>query len=128
MNKSIKVEIVGGLNPDNAMDMHFDFTTGELIPHTPLFTNECAHIIEHVTNDIGDVTSNDAKKAIDVLIAYMALRQTYLLVADIYERNDSLKPCKEMTLKEIEKQLGYRVRIIPEWLEKEGDIYDKNKK
>lgn len=118
MDKLIKVEIVGGLNPDNAMDMHFDFTTGDPILYTPLFKNECTNIIEHVTNDIGDVTSNDARKAIDVLIAYMALRQTHSLVVNIQERNDSLKPCKEMTLKEIEKQLGYKVRIIPEWLDK----------
>lgn len=50
-------------------------------------------------------------KAIDTIISYFIKRKICALDIDIAERERLITPPKEMTLEEIEKALGYRIKI-----------------
>ena len=79
---------------------------------TYLYADDCPNIIKKVNDIHGEITEEDLANAIDVLISAFVKRKVYSIVIDINERNTEYAPAKEMTLKEIEKKLGYKVKIV----------------
>ena len=83
----------------------------EQIPN--LHAYDCPNIIRHVEKKLGhSATIDDVIDALDVLAAYISKNDVYRFKVDISERNDSLRPAKEMSIKDIEKELGYKIKII----------------
>lgn len=68
--------------------------------------SECNFILDKARKDVS------YQEALDVIINKMYNDRIDLTVVDIYERNKSYAPAKKMTVKEIEKELGYRIEII----------------
>ena len=58
---------------------------------------------------VSDKQFNDA---IDMIITYSAQKGLNHIIVDLNERNLGLAPTKEMTIEEIEKELGYKIKII----------------
>lgn len=78
-----------------------------------LHAYDCPNIVRHVRKKLGhDATMDDVIDALDVLIAYICENDVYYFKVDVSERNDSLKPAKEMSIKDIEKELGYKIKIV----------------
>lgn len=73
---------------------------------------ESSNIINQFHYD--SITLDNFTKAIDFIIAYFYKYKRTGTVIDINTRNNELKPAKEMTIKEIEKALGYKVKIVKE--------------
>lgn len=68
---------------------------------------DCPYIfVNHVVSD------NEFNEAIDTIITYFMQRKLHCISIDLEERNNSYAPIKEMTLNEIEKVLGYKIKII----------------
>ena len=75
-----------------------------------LYDHECRNIMRPFENV--DISTDDIKNAIDLIITYMVRDKLGKIVIDIAEHDQSLVPPKEMTLKEIEKELGYKIKIV----------------
>ena len=60
------------------------------------------------------ITDEDFEKALDVLITKFMQDGLYYVVVDLEERNESRTPVKEMTMEELEKALGCKVKIVKE--------------
>ena len=58
------------------------------------------------------LSREDCIKAVDTLITYCYQEEIHRMEIDIDERDQILAPVKEMTLEEIEKKLGYKVKIV----------------
>lgn len=58
------------------------------------------------------VNMNNIDELVDALIRYFGLFKLEYMVVDINERNKTLAPVKEMTIDEIEKELGYKIKIV----------------
>lgn len=71
-------------------------------------------ICEHIKNKVGSVSEDQLSDAIDVLITHFNDRRVTHMVVDVSKRNKYLMPPKEMSLKEIEQELGYKVKIVEE--------------
>ena len=56
----------------------------------------------------------DVEKAIDTLINHIVTNGISHMIVDIDERNKALAPVKEMTFDDIEKELGYKIKIVKE--------------
>lgn len=83
----------------------------EQIPN--LHAYDCPNVVGHVRKKLGhDATMDDVIDALDVLTAYISENDVYYFKVDISERNDSLRPAKEMSIKDIEKELGYKIKIV----------------
>lgn len=67
---------------------------------------ECENILNNARIDVS------LEDALNVLIQFMYITEVPDIVIDIYERNMSLKPAKEMTIEEIEKELGHKIKIV----------------
>ena len=82
------------------------------INRTELFPDEIRNII----NKFGDrkISHDEILNAFDVLMMYLYQNDLYRISLDIDERNKRLEPAKEMTLEEIEKELGYKVKVVNE--------------
>lgn len=59
-------------------------------------------------------TADEVKKAICILTGRLIYRSVWNMESDIDSLNMSLSPPKEMTVAEIEKELGYKVKIVKE--------------
>lgn len=59
-----------------------------------------------------EITDEDAERAIDILATFFMQRQLNFIDVDLEKRNDALAPAKDMTLEEIEKELGYKIKIV----------------
>ena len=59
-------------------------------------------------------TADEVKKAICILTGRLIYRSIWNMESDIDSLNMSLSPPKEMTIAEIEKELGYKVKIVKE--------------
>lgn len=83
-------------------------------PQIPnLYAYDCPDMIRHVTQKLGhSATMADVIDALDVLAAYISENDIYSFEVDISERNNSLRPAKEMSIKDIEKELGYKIKIV----------------
>ena len=97
MGKAINIKLV---DPD------FD----KLIERTE--TVLCKHECNHILSKIGDVSNEELNKAVDTIITYFANENICALEVDIDTRNRELMPPKEMTIKDIEEKLGYKVKIV----------------
>ena len=61
-----------------------------------------------------EITADELNHALDIVTAYFVEHNINGLVLDINERNKILAPAKEMTINEIEKELGYKIKIVKE--------------
>lgn len=75
--------------------------------------SECNNIINRVSNIHGEeIPEEYIIDLLDVLITRFAKNKSKYLYFNIDGRNRKLEPVKEMTLEDIEKELGYKVRIV----------------
>ena len=74
-----------------------------------LYAYECKNIMRPFENV--DISTDDMANAIDLIITHMVRGNLSKIIVDIAERDRALVSPKEMTLKEIEKELGYKVKI-----------------
>ncbi len=83
-------------------------------PQIPnLYLYDCPNVVGHVAQKLGhSATMDDVIDALDVLAAYISENDIYSFEVDISERNNSLRPAKEMSIKDIEKELGYKIKIV----------------
>lgn len=75
-----------------------------------LYGSECRNIMRQFENV--DISTDDMTNAIDLIITHMVRDNISKIVVDIAERDQALASPKEMTLREIEKELGYKVKIM----------------
>ena len=61
-----------------------------------------------------EVSEDEFNTAIDTLITYFAQKDLFHILIDLKMRNDYQGPAKEMTMEEIEEQLGYKIKIVKE--------------
>lgn len=81
------------------------------IPNYPqLFSHEIDNIINKF--DGHKITKDEVMDALDLISLYIYQEGIYKFVVDIDERNKSLSPAKEMTMEEIEAELGHKVKIV----------------
>lgn len=78
--------------------------------HPMLFSHEIDNIINKF--DGRKITKDEVVDALDLISLYIYQERLCKLVVDIDERNRFLAPAKEMTMEEIEKELGYKVKIV----------------
>lgn len=105
MNKHINIEL---LDP-NLQDYDvFDLYVTRQVPK--LYSIDIRNII----NKVGDrkINEDEVSNVLDLITVYLWQRGIYKIVIDIDERNKLLEPVKEMTLEEIEKKLGHKVKIV----------------
>lgn len=61
------------------------------------------------------INPKEFNKAIKVITTYMMQNNNaHSLQLNLDEKNEELAPAKEMTLEEIEKELGYKVKVVNE--------------
>ena len=107
MNKIINIELK---DPNLEQDRYgYEYVR---IPNYPrLFSHEINNIINKF--DGHKITEDEIMDALDLISLYMYQERIHKIVIDIDERNENLAPAsKEMTLEEIEKELGYKVKIV----------------
>ena len=68
--------------------------------------------IHNIINNVGEVSEDDLQEAINKIIVYMAKDRIDGMTINIDHRNECYAPTKEMTIAEIEKKLGYKVKIV----------------
>ena len=80
-------------------------------PEYPTLFN---HAIDNIVNKFNGrkITKDEVADALDLISLYIYQERLCKLVVDIDERNKFLAPAKEMTMEEIEKELGYKVKIV----------------
>lgn len=49
---------------------------------------------------------------VGALVRYIGIHELEYIVCDINEFNKAFAPVKEMTIAEIEKELGYKIKIV----------------
>lgn len=59
-----------------------------------------------------DVTDDECINAMQLIATYFMQHEVNHIILDLEERNDALTPTKEMTIEEIEKQLGHKIKIV----------------
>ena len=93
------------------VDPMFDPSTSVASGQGPrLYEFECLNILKKFEHR--EVSCDDIADALDVLIAELCLNDLHEIVVDISDRDKSLAPAKEMTIEEIEKELGHKVKIV----------------
>ena len=78
--------------------------------HPMLFGHEIDNIINKF--DGRKITHDEVCDALDLISLYIYQERLCKFVVDIDGRNSFLAPAKEMTIEEIEKELGYKVNIV----------------
>ena len=73
----------------------------------------CTHIYLN-----SEVNAKELAHAIDTIATFFMQNDKYALTVDLDEMEKFLKPPVEMTIKEIEKELGYKVKIVGERIDK----------
>lgn len=58
------------------------------------------------------VTMEEMQNAVDIIITWLIQQNNNRIIIDLDERNKRLAPAKEMTLEDVEKELGYKVKIV----------------
>lgn len=112
MNKHINIKLV---DPElqyrliNEYDLN---KYGPSIKRPELFPDEICNIINKF--DDREISHDEITNAFDVITMYLYQNNLYTINLDIDERNKALEPTKEMTLEEIEKELGYKVKVVNE--------------
>lgn len=62
----------------------------------------------------GYITPDEYERAINIIIAKMCSNKLHTICVDIENRESTYKPYKEMTISDIEKELGYKIKIVKE--------------
>lgn len=70
------------------------------------------NIVDEVHNNKTEIEDDDIKELFMSLCEYFQRKEINALVFDIDEAEIGLIPPKEMTIEEIEKQLGHKVKIV----------------
>ena len=78
-----------------------------------IYVRDCQHIINNLNRDT-EITNDELNHALDIVTAFFVEHCINGLVLDINKRNKILAPAKEMTIDEIEKKLGYKIKIVKE--------------
>lgn len=100
MNKALRIEVVDpSFIPDG-------------FNHPTIKRYECEHILKQFENK--SESMGDVEKAIDTLINHFVTNGVSYMMVDIDKRNKALAPAKEMTFDDIEKELGYKIKIVKE--------------
>ena len=100
MNKALRIEVVDpSFIPDG-------------FNHPTIKRCECEHILKQFENK--SEFMGDVEKAIDTLINHIVTNSISYMMVDIDGRNKALAPAKEMTFDDIEKELGYKIKIVKE--------------
>ena len=68
--------------------------------------------IPNIINNIGEVSEDDLQEAINKIIVYMTKDRIDEMTINLDRRDKCYTPAKEMTIAEIEKELGYKVKIV----------------
>lgn len=58
------------------------------------------------------VDVDNINELVGALIRYIGIHELEYIVCDINEFNKASAPVKEMTIAEIEKELGYKIKIV----------------
>mgnify|MGYP006955735176 FL=1 len=77
-----------------------------------LNVRDCKHIIASL--DHYPPTAEEVKKAACILIGRCIYKRIWNMEIDIDNLDMHCSPPKEMTIEEIEKELGYKVKIVEE--------------
>lgn len=109
-NKSIVIKVE---------DLPLEDLSFDLVTELTIFSKEgpyiddrdCQHIIDNLNRDT-EITVEELNHALDIVTAYFVKHRINWLVLDINDRNKVLAPAKEMTINEIEKELGYKIKIV----------------
>ena len=64
------------------------------------------------------ITDGELNNAIDVITTYLMQNNLFTLYIDLDVRNERRMPTKEMTIGDIEKALGHKVKIVKDKKEK----------
>lgn len=72
--------------------------------------NEYNHIDKALLFKTVDI--NNISDILGCLIRYIGMNELEYVVCDINVVNKSFAPAKEMTIAEIEKELGYKIKIV----------------
>lgn len=101
MFKQLNIEIIG---PGEKIIKGFAFEDGQ---YPMLHKYEYPHIyLNHA------ITGDELEQALDIVTTYLMQHESYKIVVDLDERErDRISPV-EMTLKEIEETLGYRIKVV----------------
>lgn len=78
--------------------------------HPCLDQSDCPRILHRV----GHTPRSKFINALDVIVAQFAKTHVNTMEVDISEREQELSPVKEMTIKEIEEKLGYKIKVVKE--------------
>lgn len=60
------------------------------------------------------ITEEEWGQAVNTVLTYFAQKELYYVIVDLEKRNKSVGPAREMTIEEIENELGYKVKIVKE--------------
>lgn len=75
--------------------------------HPNLFRNEYPHIyLDH------EITHEELLHSYDVITTYFMQNNIYRVEVDLNQRDMSLAPPVEMTIEEIEKKLGHKIKVV----------------
>lgn len=90
------------------------FTISEMLAgeYPTILPCECPNIMDKFKGRA--ISGNDVAESMDLIIAYLVRENSYVIDYVVAEREASLAPEKEMTISDIEKELGYRIKIIKE--------------
>ena len=105
--KYIKIEIIDP-NFDERIDPFSFGYEAKIRPRLSEF--DCPNIIKKFEGRT--ITNDEMSDVLDTIVAFMVRQRSNKIVIDISERDEDLAPAKEMTLEEIEKKLGYKVKIV----------------
>lgn len=101
MFKQLNIELMG---PEEKVIKGFAFDDRR---YPMLHKSEYPHIyLDH------EITDDELGYALDVITTHLMQRVSHKIVVDLDERERGLRPPVEMTLKEIEEKLGYKVKIV----------------
>lgn len=104
--KTINIE----LKDPNLEQDRYGYEYVRIPEHPRLFSHDIDNIINKF--DGRKITKDEVMDALDLISLYIYQERIYKFVVDIDERNKILAPAKEMTLEEIEAELGHKVKIV----------------
>lgn len=103
-NKILKIEVI---DPDYKESEHTIYGSNGNIPI--IYKHECPHIINRPSEALHSLDGS-----INKIIECFVDRKINTMIIDIAERNYHYSPAKEMTIKEVEEALGYKIKIVGE--------------
>lgn len=68
----------------------------------------------HICPSKDKIAIDEVVKALDTIACFFMNNRENMIIYDLKKRDNDLMPAKEMTVKEIEEELGYKIKIIKE--------------